>query len=94
MTKDELQNATAEEVFVVDIREAEELLMQPPIPQATHIPMGQIIREAEDGNLPKDKMIVTVCRSGGRCQVTNQELAALGYETDYLEGGMNAWNAA
>ncbi|MCA9354421.1 MAG: rhodanese-like domain-containing protein [Candidatus Kaiserbacteria bacterium] len=88
MTKEQLDAANPEEVLLVDIRESEELLMQPPLSGAVHIPMGNIIREAEDGNLPKDKTIVTICRSGGRCQVTNEALSKLGYKTDLLEGGM------
>lgn len=89
MKKEELENIDFNKVLLIDIREDEELLEMPSIEGAAHIPMGKIIKEAEDGNLPKDKKIVTVCRSGGRCQIVNTELAALGYEVDFLEGGMS-----
>ncbi len=87
--KEELQNIDTNKIMLVDIRENEELLQLPSIDGATHIPMGRIIKEAEDGNLPKDKKIVTICRSGGRCKIVNAELNLLGYEVDLLEGGMS-----
>lgn len=93
MTKETLQNIDPSEVLLVDIREPAEIVTQPSIPGAIHIPMGEIIREAEDGKLPTDKTIVTVCRSGGRCQIVNHELTARGYRVDWLEGGMNEWSA-
>ena len=91
MTKDELLKSAQDQILIVDIREEEELRSHPSIPGAVHIPMGKIIREAEDGRLPQDKKIVTVCRSGGRCQMVNHELAIRGYDVDWLEGGMLTW---
>lgn len=91
MTKDELKNIDTEKVLLIDIREDEEIRELPSISGATHIPMGKIIKEAEDGNLPKDKMIVTICRSGGRCGIVNKTLSEMGYQMDVLEGGMNAF---
>jgi rhodanese-related sulfurtransferase len=88
MKKEELNNIDSHKVLLVDIREKEELDSLPSLPNSTHIPMGEIIREAEDGRLPKDKLIVTICRSGGRCSIVNHELAALGYQVDLLEGGL------
>jgi len=88
MTKKEFEQANKDEIVVIDIREPEELIMLPSIPGAVNIPMGQILQAVENGELPKDKMIVTVCRSGGRCFVVNDELAARGYNVDYLEGGL------
>jgi sulfur dioxygenase len=91
MTKEELLKTGGDKILIVDIREEEELVTSPSIPGAVHIPMGKIIREAEDGRLPHDKKIVTVCRSGGRCQMVNHELRELGYDVDWLEGGMMSW---
>lgn len=91
MTKDDILNVKSDKVMLVDIREGDELEEMPSIDGASHIPMGKIIKAAEDGQLPKDKKIVTICRSGGRCKVVNRALADLGYEVDLLEGGMTAF---
>jgi len=88
MTKEELSNLDKDKVLLVDIREDYELQDKPPLPEAIHIPMGEIIKKAEGGELPKDKKIITVCRSGGRCQIVNSTLKQLGYDVDLLEGGM------
>ena len=41
--------------------------------------------------IPKDKMIVTVCRSGHRSAMAAQQLVKAGYTVKNLAGGMMAW---
>lgn len=88
MTKEELKQTNPDSILLVDIREMAELLLLPALPNAIHIPMKTLVLEAEKGTLPKDKKIVTVCRSGARCIPTNRILTAHGYSADLLEGGM------
>jgi rhodanese-related sulfurtransferase len=92
MKVQDLQNIDQNKVLLVDIREPQELAIEPSIPGAINIPMSRIIAEIENGNLPMNKKIVTVCRSGGRCFAVNSELDARGFDTDMLEGGMVAYN--
>lgn len=92
MTIDELNNIDQSDILLVDIREPQEVLVEPVIPGAINIPMTKILEEVENGNLPMNKKIVTVCRTGSRCFVINSELTARGYDTDMLVGGMVAYN--
>jgi rhodanese-related sulfurtransferase len=89
MTREELTKTAKDDFLLIDIREDFELSYNPPLKEAIHIPMQQLLAMAEDGQLPKDKLIVTVCQSGGRCHPVNHHLQSLGYHVDLLEGGMN-----
>ena len=93
MKVSELAQRDREKVLLVDVREEDELQATPPVPGAINIPLSRLVMAIEAGELPMDKKIVTICRSGGRCFVANSELAARGYDTDLLEGGMNEYVA-
>jgi rhodanese-related sulfurtransferase len=58
-------------------------------PQADHIPLGQL--EDRLAELPRNRQIITVCRSGHRSVLAAQQLAACGYQAINLTGGMTAW---
>jgi rhodanese-related sulfurtransferase len=58
-------------------------------PQAEHVPMHDLARRA--GELPRDRTIVAVCRSGRRSGVVTEHLRAQGYDVLNLQGGMQAW---
>jgi len=83
-----------EDLIILDVREKEEFeSSEDPIPGAQNMPMGKVFVEAAQGHLPKDKKIVTVCKSGVRCEIVARELKDKGYDIEELEGGMNAWEA-
>lgn len=88
-----LQSA-GEDVMLVDVCEGAECAMGPSIDGAVNIPMGQMFVDAAQGKLPKDKKIVAICKSGYRCKIVADELRAKGYDIEYLEGGVKAWNDA
>ncbi|MBI2038210.1 MAG: rhodanese-like domain-containing protein [Candidatus Magasanikbacteria bacterium] len=90
--KDKL--ASGEDVMIIDVREHDEYEKGEKMDEATNIPMGQMFIEASQGKLPKDKKIITVCKSGTRCEIVARELKAKGYDIEHLEGGMDAWKAA
>ena len=79
--------------LVLDVREpAEYTGPLGHIRGATLIPLGQLAARA--GELPKDKPIVAVCRSGGRSAQANTILQKAGFEkVANLTGGMMRWNA-
>ena len=83
-----------EDMLVLDVREPEEVEHDPGLPGSVPMPMGKVFLEAAQGKLPKDKKIVTVCKSGGRCEIVARELAQKGFDIEDLEGGMQAWQAA
>ena len=67
------------DVVVLDVREDAELVETGTVKGAIHIPLGQL--EARLGELPKDKVILTACRSGGRASRAQTLLDSKGFKT-------------
>lgn len=84
----ELRHAGA---FMVDVREQsewDELHM----PGATFIPLGELASRMDE--LPKDQLIVVVCRSGNRSQEGRDILLRAGFSSvTSMAGGMNEWRS-
>jgi adenylyltransferase/sulfurtransferase len=86
---DTLEEARAAGFDVIDIREPQEVA-EIPTPSAKHIPMAQLLHEAQP---PKGKTLL-VCASGRRSLAAAQELRARGLEQIYsLRGGIKALSA-
>ena len=77
--------------LLLDVREPDEWQAEHAA-EALLIPMGQV--KARLGELPGDRPIVVVCRSGGRSAAVTDALRAWGYDATNLAGGMCAWRAA
>ena len=90
--KEKLQKG--ENVRILDVRESDEFEKGGAIPNAENMPMGKVFVEASKGLLPKDQKIVTVCKSGMRCEIVARELKQKGFDIEYLEGGIDAWTKA
>lgn len=58
-------------------------------PQAVHMPLDQLRQRA--GEVPTDRRVVAICRSGARSGRATQYLRSLGLDVVNLEGGMQAW---
>ena len=67
------------EVVVLDVREDTELAETGTVKGAIHIPLGQL--ESRLAELPKDKVILTACRSGGRASRALTLLESKGFKT-------------
>lgn len=75
--------------FILDVREPDEWNAGH-IPGATLIPLGELAGRVDE--LPRDKQIVVVCRSGNRSQTGRDILLDAGFqEVTSLSGGMNDW---
>jgi len=61
-------------------------------PAAVFVPMKEV--QARQAELPKDRQIVTICRSGGRSATVTEALNAWGFDSVNLAGGLQAWEAA
>jgi len=78
--------------FMLDVREPDEWAAGH-IPGATLIPLGSL--ESRVGELPADRDIVVVCRSGNRSAQGRDVLRANGLaRSTSMAGGMNDWVAA
>lgn len=90
---EDLKQALQEEhdVYLLDVREDAEL-QQDKITEHPlhHIPLGDLPTRHKE--LPEDKNIVVVCRSGNRSGQACHYLMSLGYKTTNLDGGMLAWS--
>jgi rhodanese-related sulfurtransferase len=59
---------------------------------AAWIPMNELADRQEE--LPTDREIVVICKSGARSARVAQALVAAGYEAVNVAGGADAWQAA
>lgn len=75
--------------ILLDVRESGEWASGH-ITGATHMPLGQLAPD----NIPANRVVVTVCRSGKRSGKAAAQLAAAGIDVRNLDGGMTAWAAA
>jgi rhodanese-related sulfurtransferase len=61
-------------------------------PDARHIPLDQLTRRS--GEVPPDRPVVAVCRSGARSGQATKFLRGAGLDVVNLAGGMQAWARA
>jgi rhodanese-related sulfurtransferase len=80
-----------DEFFVLDVREASEWA-RGRADGSVHIPMAELgPRQSE---LPSDRPILCVCRSGSRSAFVTKALRDAGYSAENLDGGLKGWAAA
>ncbi|WP_298815147.1 rhodanese-like domain-containing protein [Chloroflexus sp.] len=82
----------SENFFLLDVRTPEEFVQDGRIAQATLIPLQELEQRLQE--LPDDKPIVCICRSGNRSEVACDLLRSRGFEAVNVAGGMRAWRAA
>lgn len=75
-------------VSVIDVREDKEVA-QGIIPNAKHIPLGQLPERLDE--IDKHQAHYMVCRSGGRSGKACAYLAGQGFDVTNMVGGMLAW---
>ena len=80
------------EVAVIDVREDWEFA-EGHIPGAVLVPLGTLPDRVSE--IPKDRPVVLVCRSGNRSGQAYTFLTQQGFDNVHnMTGGMNAWQAA
>ncbi len=78
--------------FILDVRQPDEWAAGH-IPGATLIPLGEL--PARVAEVPKDRQVVVVCRSGNRSAQGRDILLGAGFPSaTSMAGGMNDWTAA
>lgn len=79
--------------LVVDVRTPGEYANDGHIAGSRLLPLSMLLSRSNE--LPQDRPIVFVCRSGNRSQVACEQLANLGFgQTINLVGGMIGWRQA
>ena len=77
-----------EGTFVLDVRTPEEW-NEFHAPNTTLIPLDELAARVNE--LPKDRPILVVCRSGNRSQAGRDILVQAGFDATSMVGGLNAW---
>ena len=76
---------SSEQDFLLDVREPMELAVESE-PRAINIPLGQL--RARLAELPRDREILVICRSGQRAYYATRMLLQKGFKARTLSGGM------
>jgi rhodanese-related sulfurtransferase len=77
-------------VFMLDVRTQQEW-DEYHAPNATLIPLDQL--QSRLNELPKDREILVVCRSGNRSQQGRDILRSAGFDAASMAGGLKEWYA-
>ncbi len=77
-----------DDVYVLDVREDWEY-QSGHVPGATLIPLGELSSRLSE--VPTDKTVVAVCRSGNRSGQATQILRQAGFDAHNMVGGMNSY---
>lgn len=78
----------ADAPFVLDVRQPEEFVTGR-VPGAMLIPLGELPHRIAD--LPRDREIAVVCRSGARSGLATEQLVKAGLQACNMPGGMMGW---
>lgn len=84
--------AAGEDIYLLDVRNPDELVEHGMIAGAVNIPVGEL--EARLAEVPEGKTIVTYCMRGGRASRAADILRAAGYDEPIEFGGITAWKEA
>lgn len=77
-----------DDVVILDVREDWEFASGH-VPGADWIPLGQLSSRLDE--IPRDKAIVAVCRSGNRSSQATDLLRQQGFQAHNMVGGMLSW---
>lgn len=88
------QRLTAnEEWLIVDVRMPEEFADDGHLQNSRLLPLPYLQLRSQE--LPKDKPMALICRTGNRSRVAAEQLAALGFTQVYnVTGGIFGWRRA
>lgn len=76
---------SAQDGFLLDVREKVELAVER-LPEATNIPLGELRGRLDE--LPRDREIRVICRSGQRAYTATRMLFQEGFDASVVSGGM------
>ena len=77
--------------LIVDVRQPGEV-QSGVVQGAILIPLTQFDKRKSE--LPRDRPILTICRSSHRSPMAARQLEKAGYDVTDVAGGMNAWQKA
>lgn len=78
-------------IFLLDVREDDEWAAGH-APDAVHVRLSEL--PARTGEIPFDREVYVICRSGARSSYAAQALAGAGWNTVNVSDGMTGWAVA
>jgi rhodanese-related sulfurtransferase len=84
----ELARRHADGAFVLDVRQPDEYEAGH-VPGAVLVPLGDL--SDRRGEIPGDRPLLVICKSGGRSAKAVEVLAGAGYDATNVAGGTMAW---
>ncbi len=88
---DEAYSMYQDGAFLLDVREDSEW-DEYHVPGTTHIPLGELAARVDE--LPRDRQIVVVCRSGNRSQEGRDILLNAGFtQVTSMDDGLKTWRS-
>jgi len=91
----EARQLLAQGALLVDVRDGEELLRNPPLAGALHLSRGRLEFMISDATETPDDVIIVYCAGGNRGALAAASLQAIGYRRVYnLHGGLRGWRDA
>jgi rhodanese-related sulfurtransferase len=78
-------------VFLLDVRENDEWAAGH-APDAVHVRLGELAARTDE--VPRDREVYVICRSGARSAYAAQALADAGWNTVNVADGMTGWAVA
>ena len=76
--------------LLLDVRERDEFAARR-IGGSVNVPAGTVFAGVLDRQLPKNRLVVTICEHGNRSFYAKRELSARGFVCRSLRGGVEAW---
>ena len=76
-------------LVLYDVREGDERA-DDFVPGSRHLPLGQL--RARLGELPRDKPVAFICRTGRRSAMAAATARHAGYDAHNVKGGMTGWD--
>ncbi|WP_243695375.1 rhodanese-like domain-containing protein [Agromyces protaetiae] len=77
-----------DDAYILDVREPAEVV-EARVEGAAHIPLGDLVERV--GEVPDDRTVYVLCRSGARSGRATEFLAAQGVDAVNIEGGIIEW---
>lgn len=88
----DLRAAQEKGAYVLDVRTEAEY-REGHVPGSALLPLADLGRRMNE--VPKDRPVYVICRSGNRSAQASAQLVKVGYAQVFnVDGGMNAWTAA
>jgi rhodanese-related sulfurtransferase len=78
-------------VYLLDVREDDEWAAGH-APEAVHVRLGELNERSEE--VPRDREVYVICRSGARSAYAAQALAGAGWKAINVADGMTGWAVA